>query len=134
MPNFGPKSWSNLETCHSDLILIAKLAIEHFNFSVIWGFRNEEQQNQAFHEGYSKKKWPLSKHNKVPSLAMDLAPYPIDWDDRDRFIYLAGFIMNIAMRNNIDLLWGGDWNMNFVIKDERFQDLGHFEIRMIGVE
>ncbi len=24
--------------------------------------------------------------------------------------------------------WGGDWNMNTMIKDESFRDTGHFEL------
>jgi hypothetical protein len=28
----------------------------------------------------------------------------------------------------IELRWGGDWSMDFEVKDNRFDDLVHFEI------
>jgi hypothetical protein len=129
MPYFGDKSRANLVTCRSELIRIANIVIKYFDCSVVWGFRDKDAQDDAFRMGYSLVEWPNSKHNTNPSWAMDLAPYPIDWNDRDRFIYLAGHVMLIAHDLGIPLTWGGDWNRNNIIKDERFQDLGHFQLR-----
>ena len=43
----------------------------------------------ARREGRSKLSWLESKHNCEPSRAVDIAPYPIDWDDRERFSHLV---------------------------------------------
>ena len=34
----------------------------------------------------------------------------------------------VAKEMGVKILWGGDWNGNGVIRDEKFQDLVHFEI------
>jgi len=128
MPVFGEKSRTNLVTCNGYLIKIATIAIQKFDFCVVCGYRDQDAQDTAFRMGYSTVEWPNSKHNVSPSRAIDLAPWPIDWDDRDRFIYLAGHVMEIAYIEGIPLTWGGDWNHNNIVKDERFQDLGHFEL------
>lgn len=74
-------------------------------------------------------KWPKSKHNSQPSLAVDVAPYPIDWKDERRFILFAGFVMGIAKAKGINLRWGGDWNGNFRVGDDgKLFDAPHFEM------
>ena len=128
MPSFGKTSKEKLASCDPLLQKVANRAILIMDFSVICGHRGKEEQDKAFASGNSKLKWPDGKHNKMPSLAMDLLPYPIDWNDRDRFILLAGIIIGVAHELGVPIRWGGDWNSNYVIKDESFQDLGHFEL------
>ena len=82
----------------------------------------------AFLRGNSKVQFPNSKHNSLPSLAVDAAPYPIDWNDKKRFALFAGFVLGIAATKGIRLRWGGDWNMNYITLDNRFDDLPHFEL------
>ena len=74
-------------------------------------------------------KFPDGNHNKKPSKAIDVAPYPIDWDDRERMTYFAGYVKGIAMMLGIPIRWGGDWNSNNDLKDNNFDDLPHFELR-----
>ena len=57
-----------------------------------------------------------------------MAAYPIHWADRERATYFAGFVMGVASENQIRIRWGGDWKGDFNLKDNRFSDLGHFEI------
>jgi hypothetical protein len=58
-----------------------------------------------------------------------VVPYPIDWDDRERFHLFSGFVLGIARSMGIKLRWGGDWNMNFEVDDNNFDDFPHFELR-----
>lgn len=127
MPVFGRKSSSNLETCHKDLYKIALVAIESYDFSIITGHRSEEEQDRLFEMGLSKVEYPDSKHNSLPSMAFDLAPYPINWRDINRFLVLGGRIMQAADILRIKLRWGADWNMNDNLDDQTFFDYGHFE-------
>jgi peptidoglycan L-alanyl-D-glutamate endopeptidase CwlK len=66
--------------------------------------------------------------------AVDIAPYPIDWESRDDFHYLGGFVLGVAASMNIDIRWGGDWSDSSLkqgrrtTKDNNFDDLVHFEI------
>tara|TARA_R100001594_G_scaffold29316_2_gene54810 strand:- start:996 stop:1397 length:402 start_codon:yes stop_codon:yes gene_type:complete len=129
MPRFGKKSMSKLETCHEDLQQVFYQVIKHFDCSVLEGHRGEELQNKYFNEGKSKVKFPKGKHNANPSNAVDVVPWPIDWDDTDRMYYFAGFVKGIAAMLDIPLRWGGDWNDNTEVKDTGFKDLPHFELK-----
>jgi peptidoglycan L-alanyl-D-glutamate endopeptidase CwlK len=129
MPKFGKKSMSKLETCHEDLQQVFYQVIKHFDCSVLEGHRGEELQNKYFDEGKSKVKFPKGKHNANPSNAVDVVPWPIDWDDTDRMYYFAGFVKGIAAMLDIPLRWGGDWNDNTEVKDTGFKDLPHFELK-----
>ena len=129
MPNFGKKSQERLNTCDPRLVELFEEVVEHFDCSVIQGYRDEAEQNKAFEDGFSKLKYPKGSHNKYPSLAVDIAPYPIDWKDRDRFHFFAGFVKGIASQMGLNIRWGGDWNSDTHTKDNNFDDLPHFEVR-----
>jgi len=134
MPKFGKRSTANLEEAHADLQTVFNEVIKYFDCSIIEGRRGEKEQNEAFHKGNSKLKYPQSKHNKEPSMAVDVVPYPIDWKDGNRMRYFAGYVMGIANllkdRGIIDhaLRWGGDWDKDTEVKDNKFQDFPHFEL------
>lgn len=128
MYNFGRTSRRHLMTLHPDLRAVLYEAIKLTDFSVIEGYRNEERQNQLFEQGKSKLRWPNSKHNSNPSRAVDIAPYPIDWDDLEQFALLAGIVIGIGHKMGIPLRWGGDWNRNGSMSDNRFNDLPHIEL------
>lgn len=129
MPRFGRRSRKNLETCHEDLQELFNEVIKYFDCTVIQGHRGKEEQNKYFDEGKSKVKYPHGRHNASPSNAVDVVPYPIDWDDTDRMYYFAGYVKGIAASLGIPIRWGGDWNDNTEVKDTNFKDLPHFELR-----
>lgn len=134
MPKFSNESKANLKTCHRDLRLTLKLAINFYDFKVLEGHRGEDRQNRLFEEGKSKLQWSSSKHNKSPSRAVDIAPWPIDWEDERRFCYLAGVIHGCHERLletgliTCQLRWGGNWDQDEHLDDNKFDDLGHFEL------
>lgn len=128
MPKFGRRSESNLKGVHPHLIEIAREVVKNLDCSVLCGRRSEEDQNKLFKAGRSKLKYPESKHNKTPSMAIDIVPYPVDWDDRERFYFFAGFFMGIASKLGYKIRWGGDWDMDNDFGDQNFDDLPHFEL------
>ncbi len=128
MPEFSEKSKRILATCHPKLIALCNTAIMKVDFSIISGHREKEEQNQLFKDGKSHLTFPHSKHNKTPSMAVDLAPFPIDWEDTGRFKLLAGYLLGIAVALEIDITWGGDWNGDFDMENQRFHDLPHIEL------
>ena len=105
MPSFGKSSQDKLATCDPRLQKVFNEVVKYFDCTVIEGHRGEEAQNKAFAEGKSKLKYPQSKHNKIPSLAADVLPYPIDWNDTNRMRYFAGFVVGIAATMGIKLRW-----------------------------
>lgn len=129
MPRFSRKSKAKLDTCDERLQGVFKEVVKHFDCTIIEGHRGKEKQNEAYKKGNSKLKYPHGKHNKIPSIAVDVIPYPIDWEDRERMSYFAGFVLGIARSKGITLRWGGDWDMDTKVKDNKFDDLVHFEIR-----
>jgi peptidoglycan L-alanyl-D-glutamate endopeptidase CwlK len=129
MPRFGKRSISRLKTCDQKLQELFYEVVKHFDCSIIEGHRGEERQNKAFADGNSKVKYPNGKHNQNPSVAVDVAPYPIDWSDRDRFHYFGGFVLGVAKEMGMNIRWGGDWNQDTQTKDNKFDDLVHFEIK-----
>jgi hypothetical protein len=54
------------------------LDVSPIDFKILCGHREEKEQNEAFNKGNSKLKWPQSKHNSLPSLAVDIAPFPVN--------------------------------------------------------
>jgi len=128
MPIYSDKSKQKLATCDKRLQLIFNKAIKHFDNTILFGHRDYTDQMTAFREGNSQLTWPNSKHNKFPSLGVDAAPYPIDWDDIERFRYFNGFIMGIATGLGIQLRCGCDWDMDTEVKDNKFNDLCHYEL------
>ena len=129
MPRFGSRSKKRLATCDDRLQDLFKEVVKHFDCSVIQGHRGKADQNKAFDEGRSKLRYPDGNHNATPSKAVDVAPYPIDWSDRDRFHYFSGFVLGIASQMGLKIRWGGDWDRDTQVKDNKFDDLPHFEIR-----
>ena len=129
MYKFGSRSRKQMENIHPDLKKVLNEVIKYVDCSVLEGQRSAERQNKLFAEGRTKVKYPHGRHNANPSRAVDVVPYPIDWDDRERFHLFAGFVLGIAKSMGINLRWGGDWNQNFEVDDNQFDDFPHFEIR-----
>jgi len=129
MPRFGRTSRKNLKTCHPDLQKVFNKVIEKVDCSVLCGHRGEKEQNAAYKKGNSKVKYPNGRHNATPSNAVDVAPYPIDWDNLERFTLFAGYVLGIAESMEIELIWGNDWNKDFNTADTGFRDYPHFELK-----
>ena len=136
MNTFSETSKSRLKTCHRDLQMLFAHVIQEYDCTIVCGHRDKEAQDQAYDEGKSKLKYPNSKHNRIPSWAVDAAPYElthIDWS-KSQMLFFAGYIKGVADRlyrtgvisHHIRL--GADWNENNDIDDETFLDAPHFEI------
>ena len=125
---FGSKSKARLKTCHPDLVKLANMAITYVDFSVIYGHRTEDEQNKIYKQGYSQLQWPESKHNYYPSHAIDFMPYPVNWNDRERFTLVGSVFKGLSIAMDIPIIWGGDWDNDGELADNNFDDLGHIEL------
>ncbi len=128
MPSYGARSRANLAEAHPALQAVFNAVIPHFDHAVIEGHRGQAEQDAAFHSGKSKLRFPQSKHNRTPSLAIDACPWPVDWNDHRRFYLFAGFVLATAAALGVRLRWGGDWDGDLAWKDQSFHDLPHFEL------
>lgn len=128
MASFGPKSLIKLAELDPRLQEVLNEAIKIIDFTIICGHRNKEDQEAAVKGGFSKVHFPNSKHNSLPSKAVDVAVYPIDWDDIKSFSYLAGIIVGIGAMKGYKITWGADWDRDGKTSDEKFIDAPHLEI------
>ena len=134
MPQFSMWSISKLSTCHKDLQTLFNEVIKNFDCIVLEGHRDQAAQDKAFSEGKSQLKYPDGKHNSNPSHAVDVSPYPIIWSNINRFYWFAGYVMGIAQKLYDEkkmthkIRFGGDWNNDKNITDNKFNDLVHYEI------
>ena len=133
MPYLSANSKEKLLTCHGDLKLLFSEVIKFYDCKILIGHRGKGEQGEAFDSGKSKLNYPRSKHNKIPSEAVDVIPYfskipHIRWEDIKKFYEFGGFVQGIAKMLKIDIRWGGNWDMNDELHDQSFYDLVHFEV------
>lgn len=128
MPIYSARSINNLTSCDLRLQRVAFEIINYFDITIVCGHRNKEEQDKAFHKGYSKLQWPNSKHNVYPSLAVDIAPYPTLYTKKLPFYYMAGYFTGIANRMGIKIRWGGDWTRDNDFYNDSWLDIPHFEL------
>lgn len=113
MPKFSDSSKKRLATCHDDLQRLFNDVIQYTDCTVLDGHRDQAAQDDAFINGYSKVEWPDSNHNVLPSMAVDVVPYPIDWDNIERFKRFASYVKKTADEMCIEVRWGGDFKTYF---------------------
>ncbi|MGB0662783.1 MAG: hypothetical protein ACPGMR_03230 [Pontibacterium sp.] len=136
MNKYSVISARRLSECHSELQLLFRVVLKRYDHSVYCGHRDEATQNEAYENKDSKLRWPDSKHNSIPSKAIDAGPYFSDVDrwDEDQCRHFGGYVMGVAdMLFEQGLMtyrvrWGGDWDQDKNIKDQTFNDLVHFEL------
>lgn len=67
-----------------------------------------------------------SKH--VSGKAVDLVPYPVDWNDLKKFDAIAQAMLQAAKELGVPVRWGADWNSNGKPRERGESDSPHFEI------
>lgn len=119
-------SLERLGTIKPELQKVVRKAFETMPFDVmiLEGIRTAERQKELVAKGASKTL--NSKH--LTGSAVDLVPYPVNWDDKSRFNIMSEHVLAAAKELGIKVRWGGDWDMDGDWKDERFYDGPHFEL------
>lgn len=142
MPPLSPAHAAKLNTCHPELIRLVRKVAERWPLAVVEGHRGQEAQDAAFRAGRSRVRWPNGKHNASPALAVDLAPMAgraIPWPDQaedpvDRrrrellWLLFCGYVLGVAAALAIPLRWGGDWDGDLDLWDQKLVDWPHFEL------
>ena len=135
-----PRKWSRRSKQLWDLldprlqILTLRLRDEVADISIVWphgAWRSEIAQDDLYAAGVTKVRFPNSKHNRYPSHAVDIQPYPYpSYEPKlwGALGYLAGRAYAIAAEEGFRIRWGGDWNGNGDLTDQNFDDLFHIEL------
>lgn len=118
MPEFSKKSKENLNTCEEDLKRLFCEVIKYHDCTILEGHRSMERQKELFRDGKSKTLG--SNHLSLPSKAVDVMPYPIQWDDIEGQHMFATAVFSKAMEMGIRVRWGGSF--------KSFYDAPHWEI------
>ena len=131
MAKLGKRSLSRLEGVDPRLITLCHAVCKDFDITVIEGYRTLETQKEYVKKGVSKTL--NSKHLK--GLAVDVAPYPVDWDNDSRFYFMGGLFKAYAAALGINIRLGLDWDGDgkFGVRGkytgkEKFKDLVHVEL------
>lgn len=128
MSNLTSLDLQRLSTCHDDLQRLVQIVSDAFSVLVIVGHRDQIEQHQAYISGHSEKDWPDSKHNGLPSKAVDIAPRPYNPNDLKRLYLFAGYVLGTAKQLEIHIRYGGDWSGALDPSHNKFNDLWHFEL------
>ena len=142
MPEFGRTSRNRLLTCDLDIQSLFLEVVKHIDCSIICGLRTTQEQQALYAQGRTTP-GPIvtnldgiikrSRHQVDNPYdlcrAVDAVPYPIDWNDRDRFYNFIGFVRGVASQMNIPILSGSDWDSDYILNDQSFYDLPHWELK-----
>lgn len=150
MITLGQRSLSNLAGVHPDLVRVVKraasLATPQQDFTVIEGVRSREQMAVNYGKGrtaaecaakgvdpkyaqpnLAKVTWladPFKSNHGVHSdgfgHAVDMMPYPIDWNDIARIKTLGALMLSASHQEGVPITWGGNWSP---------PDWDHFELQ-----
>jgi len=133
------KSLDKLAECEQDLqtLMIEAIKNSPYDFGITWGYRSPVKQNELYQQGrtkdgkivtyvdgYDKK----SKHNYMPSLAVDIVAFvhgKVTWSP-PVYVEIGTHIMEVSenlfekglIKNRIS--WGGQWH--------KFKDWPHFQL------
>lgn len=154
----GQRSLSRLDGVHPDLVRVVKraaiMATADEDFTVLEGIRSKEQMCINYGKGrttaqceakgvpgkYAKPKvakvtWlsdPFNSNHRRRAdgygRAVDLAPFPIDWNDHARFDRLANLMFRAASIEGVAIRWGADWDRDGKARERGESDSPHFEL------
>lgn len=119
MYSFSEKSKKKISTMHPDLQGILYDAIEMMDLTIVYGYRGEAEQNEAYDSGHSKLRFPQSDHNRMPSDAADVIPYPEKWGaTREQFMLMQGILRGIAHKRGVKLKKLIDWDLAHIAREK----------------
>ncbi|KDN14746.1 endolysin [Snodgrassella communis] len=143
MYKLSNRSLQRLYGVDASLVRVVKRAIEltDQDFMVTEGVRTREQCCINYGKGRTEQQCSLkgvpvkyaqpslskvtwlnnpfaSKH--TTGKAIDLIPYPVDWNDLKKFHMIATAMKQAAAELGVKIKWGGDW--------KKSKDYPHFEI------
>lgn len=135
----GARSLANLEGVHPRLVAVVRRAIEISpqDFLVLEGVRTPERQRELYAQGRTKPgkvvTWTLtSNHFKNAKTgyghAVDLCPFPVDWNSSAKFDAIYRAMMQAADELNTPIRSGMDWDRDGKLREAKETDSPHFEL------
>lgn len=129
----GKTSLARLKGVDECLVKVVKRAIEisEIDFTVMEGVRTLDRQRELYAQGRTAPgkivTWTMkSKH--IEGKAVDLVPYPLDWNDLDKFDKIKNAMFQAAKEIDVNLRWGADWDRDGNYREKGEYDSPHFEL------
>jgi peptidoglycan L-alanyl-D-glutamate endopeptidase CwlK len=150
----GNNSRAKLNGVHPKLVAVIERAIEitEQDFSVLEGCRSQQRQWELYGQGRTigemraagapmsvlaqpampKVTW-VTKSNHMPKPdgfghAVDLVPYPLDWNDLSKYDAIKRAMFAAAAELKTKLRWGADWDCDGKPREKGETDNPHFEL------
>lgn len=150
---YGQTSQDRLATVHPALrgVCVKALGYSTVDITVLEGARTMERQRALYAQGRTtaeliaagvtgidgrpdlpKVTWTLNSRHLPKedgfSWAVDLAPWPIDWNDISRFDAVALAMFRAASAMGVRIRWGADWDGDGKLRERGESDSPHFEL------
>jgi len=121
---FGNTSLKRMQGVHPIWIQRAKRVLSYGIIDAtvppLGGLRTTHEQRGLVEKGASQT---LNSLHRVQDTgyghALDLVPYPVDWNNIERFNMLATLMFRAAQEDDYPCEWGGHW--------KSFKDYPHFQ-------
>ena len=129
----GKTSLARLKGVDEQLVNIVKRAIEisEVDFTVLEGVRTLDRQRELYAQGRTAPgkivTWTM-KSRHIEGKAVDLVPYPLDWNDLEKFNKIKDAMFQAAREQDVNLRWGADWDGDGKYREKGEYDSPHFEI------
>lgn len=155
MNKYSKSSERKLLTCHPALRYIFREVLKDSDHTVSFGHRTRIVQQELYFQGRELIDgiWQIvnpalrvtncdgyinpSYHNndgesgEPLSLAIDVYPYfngKMQTDERN-MAFFAGKVWEIAKKQGIPIVWGGDWDGDYDVTDNRLMDMAHYQLK-----
>ena len=148
------RSMNRLNTVKAPLRLVVLRAIQisEVDFMVLEGARTVARQHQLYGQGRTaaelqrvgvnpalarpserKVTWTLNSNHFADEAdglgrAVDLVPYPVDWNDLRKFDAIAKSMFAAAEELGVGIRWGADWDQDGNYRERGESDSPHFEL------
>ena len=132
------RSEKNLLGVHPKLDAVVRRAAEITTqpFVVLCGVRTLAEQAALYVKGRTAPGPKVtdtmnSRHlvkNDGFGHAVDIAPYPVDWLNANKFTEISRAMFLAAKELGVQLRWGADWDRDGVAREKGESDSPHYEL------
>lgn len=129
----GKTSLARLSGVDECLVKVVMRAIEisEVDFTVMEGKRTLERQRELYAQGRTAPgkivTWTMNSRH-IEGKAVDLVPYPLDWNDLEKFDKIKDAMFQAAREIDVNLRWGADWDGDGKYREKGEYDSPHFEL------
>ena len=133
MFSLSKRSLDRLNGVDPRLVAVVKRAIEITtqDFMVLEGLRTPQRQAELYAQGRTAPGPVVTWTMQSPHLegrAVDLVPYPVDWNTLSKFDAIAKAMFDAAKEQGVSIRWGADWDRDGKPRERGESDSPHFEI------